>query len=331
MTTTDLIDTPAPVGETPAPVGKPAADAPAVLVVDDSRVSRLVVGRLLQKHGGWQTAFAGDGVEALEAIERAAPRAVLTDLQMPRMNGLELVERVRERFPHIPVLLMTGEGSEEVAIAALRAGAASYVPKRTMDAEIIPILRQVLAASHLDATRARVLGGLTGRTSDFVLENDPALVAPLIEMFREDLLAIGVCDPTAATRVGIALEEALLNAVYHGNLGVSSDLKQVGDGSAFHTLAAARRHEAPYHARRVRVAVRLTPAQGTFVISDEGPGFDLSALPDPTDPANLERPSGRGMLLMRTFMDEVMYNAAGNEVTLCKRRERHMPGVASHV
>jgi len=56
-------------------------------------------------------------------------------------------------------------------------------------------------------------------------------------------------------------------------------------------------------------------------VRDEGPGFDPASLPDPTDPANLDRPCGRGMLLMRTFMDNVIYNDRGNEVTLFKERE----------
>ena len=55
-----------------------------------------------------------------------------------------------------------------------------------------------------------------------------------------------------------------------------------------------------------------------YVIRDEGPGFDPATLPDPTDPANLDRPCGRGLLLMRTFMDDVGYNRSGNEVTLIK-------------
>ncbi|MGE0608143.1 MAG: ATP-binding protein, partial [Pirellulales bacterium] len=50
-------------------------------------------------------------------------------------------------------------------------------------------------------------------------------------------------------------------------------------------------------------------------------GFDPSKLPDPTDPANLEKASGRGLLLMRSFMDEVTYNATGNQITLVKRRQ----------
>lgn len=294
--------------------------APLVLIVDDSPVDRLVTGRMLAKAGGWQVAQAGDGEEALAAMAKRPPAVVLTDLQMPRLDGLALVERVREEFPKVPVVLMTGNGSEEIALAALKAGAASYVPKRNLASELIPTLEKVLAASKTDEQRGRVLGCLGGRVSRFVLDNDPGLVQPLIAILREDLLAVGVCDQTEVTRVGIALEECLLNAIYHGNLGVSSSLKQEGDGSAFYRLAAERREEAPYRDRRVRVGVRVTPDAAAFVIADDGPGFDVSSLPDPTDPENLIRPHGRGILFMRMFMDDVRYTPKGNRVTLVKRR-----------
>ena len=60
----------------------------------------------------------------------------------------------------------------------------------------------------------------------------------------------------------------------------------------------------------------MSPTSGTFFVRDEGPGFDPNKLPDPTDPANLEKVSGRGLLLMKTFMDEVTFNATGNQVTM---------------
>lgn len=291
-----------------------------ILVVDDSAVDRLVARRLLEKQGGWTVAQAADGGEALEVMAHSLPVAVLTDLQMPGVDGLTLVERVREQYPRVPVLLMTGQGSEEIAIAALKAGAASYVPKRKLAEQLIPALEQVLAVSQTDDRRGRVLAALNERVSRFVLESDPALVSPLVQMFREEMAAFGLCDATAATRSGIALEEALLNAVYHGNLGVSSELKQQGNG-LFEKTAAERRFQEPYRDRRVFVTAELTPQAATFVIEDQGTGFDVSALPDPTDPANLEKPSGRGVLFMRTFMDDVAYNPTGNRVTLVKRRE----------
>jgi CheY-like chemotaxis protein/anti-sigma regulatory factor (Ser/Thr protein kinase) len=292
-----------------------------ILVVDDSLLEQRYVARILAQHGGWRVATARNGAEALEVIDRVAPAAVLTDMNMPEMDGLTLVERVRERHPLVPVVLMTGGGSERVAVAALKAGAADYVPKQALACDLVPVLERVLSVGQAEHRRFRVLQGMTRRSSQFVLENDPALVPPLVAQFREDLIEMGLCDLTGATRAGVALEEALLNAIYHGNLEVSSELRENGDDE-FHRLARERRGREPYAARRVRVTARLTPAGAAFVIADEGPGFDVSALPDPTHPTALDRPSGRGILLMRTFMDEVRYNATGNRVRLVKRRDR---------
>lgn len=202
----------------------------------------------------------------------------------------------------------------------MRRGASSYVPKRDLARELEATLEQVLAASQVDDQRQRVLGSLTRRDSRFVLENDPALVSPLVALLIEDLTALHICDATGATRVGIALEEALLNALYHGNLEMNSRLKEASH-EAFQRQVALRRQLMPYKERRIRILANLTTADATFVIADQGRGFDPSTLPDPTDPRNLERASGRGVLLIRTFMDGVTYSPAGNQVTLVNRRE----------
>jgi signal transduction histidine kinase len=117
----------------------------------------------------------------------------------------------------------------------------------------------------------------------------------------------------------VALQEALTNACYHGNLEVSSELREI-DHRAFYRLAKERQQVPPFVNRRIYVSAKFMPDAVEYVIRDEGPGFDPSSLPDPTDPENLERPCGRGLLLMQTFMDEVQFNATGNEVRLVKRR-----------
>lgn len=296
----------------------PPTDEPAILVVDDSQLEQRIVAKLLEPLG-WRTSFAHNGVEALAAIARQAPSIVVTDVQMPHMDGLTLVEKVRDRFPQVPVVLMAGHGSERIAVEALKAGAADYVPKQSLTHDLVPALDRVLSIRQADARRFRLLAGLTRRSSQFVLENDPSLVPPLVSMLRDDMVAIGLCDVPDATRAGVALEEALLNAMHHGNLEVSSALRENGD-EAFHKLSAERRAQSPYRDRRVRVNARLVPGRATFVISDQGPGFDVTKLPDPDDPDYVPGPSGRGILLMRAFMTDVRYNSTGNEVTLVKAR-----------
>ncbi|WP_020469558.1 response regulator [Zavarzinella formosa] len=294
-------------------------ELPSVLVVDDSPVFRLIVSNLIRTSCGYTTFTVGNGREAVEFLKEQTPSMVLTDLHMPEMDGLELVEYVRENHQSIPIVLMTAEGSEDTALRALQSGAASYVPKKRLKSDLGEILQQVLHASRTDRRKQQLLQSLSHRDSMFVLENDTNLVPLLIAMFQEELTATELCGSANRTRIGVALEEAMLNGIYHGNLEVSSELKQ--QGNAFHDLAERRRILAPYSSRRLHVRCQLTPEKVIYTIRDEGPGFDVANLPDPTDPANLERPSGRGMLLIRMFMDDVRYNATGNEITLEKKRD----------
>jgi serine/threonine-protein kinase RsbW len=94
--------------------------------------------------------------------------------------------------------------------------------------------------------------------------------------------------------IRLALEEALVNAIKHGN-----QLDRT---------------------KSVRVAYHVTPDRFEVQITDEGPGFDPVDVPDPTAPENLERPCGRGLLLMRHYMTEVAYHDRGRAVRRAKVR-----------
>jgi CheY-like chemotaxis protein/anti-sigma regulatory factor (Ser/Thr protein kinase) len=291
---------------------------PTVLIVDDYLIDRRRAGAVVEKVPGLRAAYAGDGAEALETIDRERPAIVLTDLQMPGIDGLALVQQVRRRHPGIPVILMTAHGSEEVAMEALRAGAASYVPKRLLNRELVATLRQILSVGLNDRRKQRLLGSMKARSSYFQLGNDPDLLTPLVELCLGDLAGMGLGDETLRIRVGIALQESLANALYHGNLEVSSDLRQE-DERLFYGEAARRAALDPYRTRSVHVEARLDTETATYVIRDEGPGFDTSRLDRPFDPEDLTRIGGRGLLLIRTFMDEVVHNTVGNQITLIKR------------
>jgi CheY-like chemotaxis protein len=289
-----------------------------VLIVDASAIDRRIAGSIVEKFSGLRPSYAGNGQEALESIALEEPAVVLTDLQMPGMDGLRLVQAIRANYPRLPVILMTAYGSEDVAIQALRAGATSYVLKRVLGRELPETLRHVLDVAGVDRRRQKLLGSMERRESAFRLENDPELITPLIQLLQEDLGGMWLCGDSARMRVGVALQEALSNALYHGNLEVSSDLRQE-DEREFHALASFRKREQPYRDRRIHIEARIDRDSATYTIEDEGPGFDTSSLDRPIDPEDLMRIGGRGMLLIRTFMDEVSHNEKGNRITLVKR------------
>lgn len=94
--------------------------------------------------------------------------------------------------------------------------------------------------------------------------------------------------------IKLSLEEALVNAIKHGN-GMDPE-------------------------KLVKVQFQIEGGLATIIIEDEGEGFDPEDVPDPTDDDNLEKPSGRGLMLMRAFMTCIEYNDRGNRVTLVKQR-----------
>ncbi|MGH9428556.1 MAG: ATP-binding protein, partial [Terriglobia bacterium] len=227
------------------------------------------------------------------------------------------LQDIHFRYPSLPIILMTAEGVTPVLLKALQQGAVSFVPKANLGHYLVRTLDHVLELSRTEC-RQRLAGYLCQTESSFSLENDPELIAPLVAHLQERAARLEGMDETTRMQLGVALHEGLLNAMYHGNLEVSSELREAGE-TAFLTAAEQRRRSWPHRDRRVHVKATLTPSQAVFVIRDEGPGFNPDAIPDPTAAANLYKASGRGILLMRTFVDDMHYSATGNELTLVKR------------
>lgn len=288
-----------------------------VLVVDDLMADRRLVGGLLERRSGISVLYAENGAQAIEQIDLHAPDLVITDLVMPDMDGIELVMRIRDDYPMVPTILITGEGSEKIAVDALRQGASSYVPKSHLTTDLAETCERVLSAATENRGHTRLMNRLS--EYKFVLENDLQLLSSAVSYIRTSIRSKFMFTDNDCIRIGTAIDEALMNAFYHGNLEISSELR-LDDHNLYHDLARKRVHEDPYQKRRIHVAIRFEEETAIIKIADEGPGFDPSTLPDPTSPDALEKPCGRGLLLMRAFMDDVKFSPRGNEVTMVKQR-----------
>lgn len=292
-----------------------------VLIVDDSPIDRVLAGGLLEKQCHCRIAYAEDGQAGLNSARDLKPDLIVTDMQMPVMNGLDLVKTLRREGIQIPIILMTATGSEELAVEALRVGASSYVSKRSLAKRLGDTARMVLASAKEGREQNVLMERLRSHTESFELDNRAEECISLSRYLQSTLSRIWNLNLTTRLRIGLALEEALLNALYHGNLEVSSELKELPDNS-FYDQAAQRQKEVPYRERRIEVTASTTTKETRFVIRDGGHGFNVKNLPDPTDPQNISKSSGRGVMLMHTFMDEVHFNERGNQVTLVKLREK---------
>src|SRR5437868_4877973 len=101
-------------GPSPAPGSPKRASQTTVLVVDDSPMDQRLAAGIVENRLGWTVICANNGTEALAVMERERPHIVLTDLLMPEMDGLELVQAIRRKHAGVPVILMTAFGSEDI-------------------------------------------------------------------------------------------------------------------------------------------------------------------------------------------------------------------------
>jgi serine/threonine-protein kinase RsbW len=136
--------------------------------------------------------------------------------------------------------------------------------------------------------------GVVQMGTELTIPSDLAEARRVQERIEGDLHAAAYTEHEVFS-IKLALEEALVNAIKHGNQ-MDPD-------------------------KRVFVAYNVTAERFDIRITDEGAGFNPADVPDPTDPDNLERPCGRGLLLMRGFMTEVEYHGRGNVVSMAKVRE----------
>lgn len=302
-------------------VNKPLSDK-VILVVDDIPLDRELAASILRKKTGAKIIHAENGAEALESVEREKPDLVLTDMQMPEMDGLELVETIRATYPFIPSVLITAHGSEDIAVRALQRGAASYVRKPDMARRLVDTITDVLALTHGYRQQERLRKCWDQTEFRFCIDNDDSVIPVLVVHLQQYASSINYVDETESFRVGVALHEALRNAIEHGNLEMNSELRHSHEGDArYYQLAEERRAKPPFCHRRVHFTVRERESDATYVIRDEGPGFDKARMNyDPTSPENINKPSGRGLMLIHSFMDEVHLNDQGNEITMIYRR-----------
>lgn len=290
--------------------------ARTILIVEDSQIDARIAENCLKKGGDWRVVRVTNGREALDAIPQIQPDVIVTDMIMPVLDGLALVTEVERSYPHIPVVLMTSKGSEEIAGDALERGAASYVPKIHMSQVLVETVRRVLDAAEDSNQFAAPLHLATRNDIEFVIPNDAGAIRSVAVYLQSAVTGIAIPDRRQSYQVRTGVEEAMLNAMYHGNLELGPD--ELCDPGRRESLMHIRLSEAQYRDRRIFVFAMIDALRISFEIRDEGPGFDVSRLPGPGDRSHFDCSSGRGLALMRAFFDSVEYGPTGKEVRLVK-------------
>jgi CheY-like chemotaxis protein len=287
------------------------------LVADDEPDVRAILAALVRRQG-FEVTEAQDGEEAVRVRATLRPDAIFLDVVMPRMTGLQALERIREEDPDVPVVIVSANKDPETAEEALRLGASNFVQKPFDKEEIGFVVRRLRAALDEEADVAAVADLVEERRTVLSLGNDTGLVSKVVAFLGRELRAHYPVHHVPATEIKLALYEAIANAIEHGNLEIGFDDKTraVSSPEGMAGLIERRRRERPYADRRVRVEASYAPGEVTYRVRDGGPGFPRAKVE--ARPFDVTALHGRGLLLIRHYMPSVAWNPEGNEITMSR-------------
>ena len=288
-----------------------------VLLVDDEPEILEILKEflVLKKH---TVTTASNGKQALDLVLADNDFDIaFSDIKMPEMDGLTFFEKVRGKNFNLPVVLISGQGDLESSIDALKLGALDFILKpiclKTLE-EAIQKIDTALAA-ELEPVGAQQL--VVDLQLTLSCESQLQHIRKIISYFNKQTQHICAKFGMDGHKVAICLQECLTNAIIHGNFAVDSDLKEK-DWTAFDSLIKKREDAPNYRNKKVTILFQHTPKLMRFTVTDEGKGFDPADLPDPANPESWLKLSGRGILFIRSYMDEVRWNDCGNVIAMTK-------------
>ena len=258
-----------------------------ILIVDNNDELRVLLEQALGRLGH-EVIVTGEREKALRRDDLDSFDLIISDLSEAEVNGQPISDLHRKHL----VTELNGQNNGTGVIKAFKMGAANYLRVPYNRDELRDIVEQTLA-NKLRYCNDTAFSHVHEKI-EFELPSDLALMNGVLDFLQERVAKLGLIRPERSN-LFVALDEAFVNAVKHGN---KND-----------------------HTKLVKITAELSPKEASFTVEDEGEGFDIREIPNPCDPENLFRTSGRGVLLIYNIMDEVEYNAQGNRVKMVKRPE----------
>ena len=221
--------------------------------------------------------------EAVELLEEKSFDVVITDL-----DGEHLIAPANDTDPEC---LPEAEDSRS-SIKAFKLCISNYRKENFSEDELKFFVEKTLDCKAKCVDKKELVQELHEKI-EFEVPSVISLMHNILDYLMKRVEKVGVINPETSN-LFVALDEAFVNAVKHGNKFDANKL--------------------------VRITADVSPEEARFTIEDEGDGFNVAEIPDPLDPQNLFKTSGRGVLFIYNIMDEVRYNERGNRLTMVKRK-----------
>lgn len=283
-----------------------------VLIVEDLEGPRNFIKEIVSREGH-ETRTANNGSEGFLIYTAFSPDLVISDIEMPIMNGLELLSEIREEDSETIFVIITGHGSESYAMQALNFGANNYLQKPVTIADLTAILRTYSEIENNRSFSVSIQSMIVSQRCTLKIPTQVIVTERISEYLTKYLDDRFTKREKLSVRLG--LSELIMNAFEHGNLEISYDEKSAAlQANTLSELREQRLADPRLANRHITIDFELNENGGEWVVSDQGKGFDWESIPDPNAPENLWKMNGRGLFICRRQFDALEYIGCGNRV-----------------
>ena len=297
-----------------------------ILVIDDEEDIRRLISFRIKRFTDYDVINAGDGEEGFKTFmsNQDSIDLVITDIKMPKKNGIELLRSIKAVDPSMGVIIISGHGNMEDTIEALRSGAINFFRKPIDMKEMLNVIQKYFKIKKSEILVYDVCKYLITEYKEFSLPNDLNLITAVIEQLTNNLVGNRIVKKQMLNNIKFALREMIINAIEHGNLGITyKEKSQYLDnmGNMLNLIDERAKLEENKN-KKILITYQLNEEKVIYQINDEGKGFNMDDIPDPTDPNNILKSHGRGIMMSRLYFDDFFYNDIGNQLTMIKKREK---------
>jgi len=292
---------------------------PSVLVVDDSATQLALMKAVLVDQVD-ELHTAANGLEAIKTLQDCDVDLVVTDMQMPERNGLDLIREMRVQCPMVPAVLVTAYGNEDLAADALGVGAANYIAKEHLSVLLPETVHRILQFTRANADALLLKGALTRSRFEFLIDCSFDRITPLLSLQVRLLAAMNVLHTSDRVRMAEAIQALLFHSILHGNLGHPPRAEPFSLGEAESILTQLQQEDATRDRtqRCVSIGLKVGNHKVRFVVTHEGGGPTLDHAPLPGTPQSFADERGRVMMLLTSVMNEVFIDPVSGDITLVK-------------
>ncbi len=300
-------------------------EAPVIraLVVEGGAVERRLLGAIAEGQG-LQVREVADGATAVRAAEAEVPDVILLDMELPDADGLRILSQLHSEHPDVPVVVLAHPSDADRIEAALDLGAVNFVCKPVKPREIVFVIDRIRRALRAEAGLTEVLEVIVDRTTRLEVPCDLGLIPRVVSLLGRELQHHYPGFRVPTSDVKLALYEALANAMEHGSLEIDFEGKAEAmiDPGGLQELVRRRQEDPRFRGRKVHVDVHYGAERVEYVVRDDGPGFDPRRFVRREALTDVQALHGRGLALIRHYMNDVRWNDAGNEIRMARRLAR---------